>query len=98
VQPSKRWVSGAAYQIESRPKTIDTLLHEWKCDLLRIWIQAIAGAAILIGLFGGIETQGRRDSAPTAPAPTQTAVPSVPNPEPRANDASAGNLKPRRDS
>jgi hypothetical protein len=35
---------------------MDTLLHEWKSDLLRrIWIPLIAGAAMLIGLLGGIE-------------------------------------------
>ena len=76
------------YSLESRAKTIDALLHEWKSDLLRIWIPMIAGAAMLIGLFGGIEIQGCRDSAPMAVAtPTQTAqVPLVPNPEPHPND------------
>jgi hypothetical protein len=84
------------YSLESRAKTIDMLLHEWKSDLLRIWITLIAGAAMLIGLFGGIEVQSGRDSA--AATPTQTAMPSVPNPEPQANDASASNIKPRRES
>jgi hypothetical protein len=87
------------YSLESRAKTIDALLDEWKSDLLRIWIPLIAGAAMLIGLFGGIEIQGCRDSAPAAAVtPTQTAVPSVPNPEPQANDIPASNLKPRRES
>ena len=59
----------------------------------------IAGAAMLIGLFGGIEIQGCRESAPAAVAtPTQTAVPSVPNPEPLANDDPASNLRVRRES
>jgi hypothetical protein len=84
---------------ESRAKTIDTLLHEWKSDLLHIWIPLIAGAAMLIGLFGGIEIQGCRDSAPAAAVPpTQTATPPVPNPEPQANDAATRNLNPRRES
>lgn len=84
---------------ESRAKTIDTLLHEWKSDLLHIWIPLIAGAAMLIGLFGGIEIQGCRDSAPAAAVPpTQTAAPPVPNPEPQANDAATRNLNPRRES
>jgi hypothetical protein len=87
------------YALESRAKTIDALLHEWKSDLLSIWIPMIAGAAMLIGLFGGIEIQGCRDSVPPAEAkPTQTAVPSVPNPEPLANDAPASNLRSRRES
>ena len=87
------------YSLESRAKTMDTLLHEWKSDLLRIWIPLIAGAAMLIGLFGGIEIQGCRDSVPTAATtPTQTAAPSIPNSEPQANDAPAGNLKSRRES
>ena len=91
--------SRLTYSLESRAKTVDALLHEWKSDLLRIWIPLIAGAAMLIGLFGGIEIQGCRDSASAAVAtPTQTAVPSVPNPEPQANDTPADNLKPRRKS
>jgi hypothetical protein len=86
------------YSLESRAKTIDALLHEWKSDLLRIWIPLIAGAAMLIGLLGGIEIQGCRDSASAAAAtPTQTAVPNIPNPEPQASDSPAGNRKPRRE-
>jgi hypothetical protein len=74
------------YSLESRAKTIDTLLHEWKSDLLRIWIPLIAGAAMLIGLFGGIEIQGCRDSAPAAAVTLkQTAVEAVPNPQPQPN-------------
>lgn len=76
------------YSLENRAKTIDALLHEWRSDLLRIWIPLVAGAAMLIGMFGGIEIQGCRDSAPTAAAtPMQTAVPSVPNPVPQPDDA-----------
>jgi hypothetical protein len=61
---------------------MDVLLHEWKSDLLRIWIPLTPGAPMLIGLFGSIETQGRRDSVPiAATTPTQTVVLSVPSPE-----------------
>jgi predicted secreted protein len=83
------------YSLESRAKTIDALLHEWKSDLLRIWIPMIAGAAMLIGLFGGIEIQGCRDAVPTAAA-TQTAAPAVPTPEPRTSVAPADRPKPSR--
>ena len=31
------------YSLDSRTKTMDALLHEWKSDLLRIWIPMIAG-------------------------------------------------------
>ncbi len=87
------------YSLESRAKTIDALLHEWKSDLLRIWIPMIVGAAMLIGLFGGIEIQGCRDSAPgVAAMPTQSAPPSVPNPEPQASDIPDRSVKPRRES
>jgi hypothetical protein len=55
---------------------MDALLHEWKTDLLCIWIPLIAGAAVLIGLFGGMEIQGWRDAVPTTAAtPTQTTAP-----------------------
>jgi hypothetical protein len=87
------------HSLESRAKTMDALLHEWKSDLLRIWIPLVAGAAMLIGLFGGIEIQGCRDAVPTAAVtPTQTTAPTVPTPEPRANGALAGNPKQRRES
>jgi hypothetical protein len=85
--------------LESRAKTIEALLHEWKSDLLRIWIPLIAGTAMLIGLFGGIEIQGCRDSASVGAAtPTQTAMQAIPGPEPQTNGASVGNPKPQRES
>jgi hypothetical protein len=65
------------YSLESRAKTIDALLHEWKSDLLRIWIPLVTSAALLIGLFGGMEIQGCRDSVPTAettPIPTEVQI------------------------
>ena len=62
------------YSLESRARTMDALLHEWKCDLLRIWIPMVAG------LFGGMEIQGCRD----APAVTTAAMPTVPPAAPEA--------------
>jgi len=82
------------YSLESRAKTVDALLHEWKSDLLRIWIPLIAGAAMLIGLFGGIEIQACRDSGPAASRPTTpSAVQSVPDTELRANGVPNGSPK-----
>jgi hypothetical protein len=68
--------------IERRTRTLDELVHEFKTDLLRIWIPIVTGAAMLIGLFAGMEIQGCRDSeAPpvtqSSPMPPQT--PSIPN-------------------
>ena len=51
--------------IERRTRTLDELVHEFKTDLLRIWIPIITGATMLIGLFAGMEIQGCRDSEPT---------------------------------
>jgi len=80
------------YSLESRAKTMDALLHEWKSDLLRIWIPMVAAASMLIGLFGRIEIQGCRDSAsPTATVSTQSAVPAVPNPPPKPDNSAAEN-------
>jgi hypothetical protein len=87
------------YSLESRAKTIDALLHEWKSDLLRIWIPLVAGAAMLIGLFGGIEIQGCRDSASAAAAtPAQTVAPPVANQEPPSGGVSVAGPKPQRRS
>jgi hypothetical protein len=80
------------YSLESRAKTIDALLHEWKSDLLRIWIPLIAGAAMLVGLFGGIEIQGCRDSAPAATA-IPTLEQTVPAPAPQQDAVPVGDAK-----
>jgi hypothetical protein len=67
------------YSLERRAKTIDALLHEWKSDVLCIWIPLVAGAALLIGLFSGMSIQGWRDSVPaTTATPTPTAMQVVP--------------------
>ncbi len=71
------------YSLESRVKTMDALLHEWKSDLLRIWIPMVAGACMLIGLFGGMEIQGCRDAPAVTPS-TTAAVPAVPPVAPQA--------------
>jgi len=71
------------YSLESRAKTMDALLHEWKSDLLRIWIPMVAGACMLIGLFGGMEIQGCRD-APLATPSTAAALPAAPPVAPQA--------------
>ena len=86
-----------ARSLESRAKTIDTFLHEWKSDLLRIWIPLVAGAAMLIGLLVGIEIQGCRDAVPaTAATPAQTATPAVPTPMRQQNSGKAGSSEKQR--
>ena len=50
--------------LERRTKALDELLHEFKTDLLRIWIPIATSATLLIGLFIGMEIQGCRDSGP----------------------------------
>lgn len=50
--------------LERRTKALDELLHEFKTDLLRIWIPLATAATLLIGLFAGVEIQGCRDSEP----------------------------------
>jgi hypothetical protein len=65
--------------LERRTKALDELLHEFKTDLLRIWIPLATGATMLIGLFAGMEIQGCRDSEPvpvTQSSPTPTLAPS----------------------
>lgn len=85
------------YSLESRAKTMDALLHEWKSDLLRMWIPMVAGACMLIGLFGGMEIQGCRDATPTAAAAmaTQTAVPPGASEEPQTNGLSNARQNPQ---
>lgn len=66
------------YSIESRAKRLDGLVHEWKTDLVRIWIPMIVVAALLIGMLGGMGIHGFRDSA--LPAETPRAQSTVPSP------------------
>lgn len=68
--------SRLTYSLEKRAKTIDALLHEWKNDLLRIWIPMVVAASMLAGLFGGMEIQGCRDAA--ALSSTPIALPAEP--------------------
>jgi hypothetical protein len=51
-----------AYSLEERTKTLDSLLHEFKTDLLRIWIPIATGATLLIGLFAGMAIQRHTSS------------------------------------
>jgi hypothetical protein len=52
--------------LDRRTKALDELLHEFKTDLLRIWIPLATGGAMLIGMFAGMEIQGCKDSQPVA--------------------------------
>jgi hypothetical protein len=85
------------YSLERRAKTIDALLHEWKSDVLRIWMPLVFGAALLIGLFSGMCIQGWRDSVPAAAAtPAPTAVQAIPAPAPQENALPVGDAKKPR--
>ena len=80
------------YTIESRAKTIDALLHEWKSDLLRIWIPLACGATLLVGMFCGMEIQGCRDSpSDAATTPTPATAQPAPTPQPDKSGGSDGN-------
>ncbi len=68
--------------LESRTRALDELLHEFKSDLLRIWIPIVTGATMLIGLFVGMEIQGCRDASTTSstlssPLSTKSLMPST---------------------
>ena len=68
--------------LERRTKALDELLHEFKTDLLRIWIPLATAATMLIGLFAGMEVQGCRDSEPppvTQSSPIPPQAPFIPN-------------------
>jgi uncharacterized small protein (DUF1192 family) len=81
--------SRLTHSLEYRIKTLDSLLHEWKSDLLRIWIPMITIAALLLGFFAGLKIQSWQDtpsSQPTVsiqtstPSNSQSSLPSKPNP------------------
>ena len=86
------------YSLESRAKTVDSLLHELKGDLLRIWIPLACAATLLVGMFCGMEIQGCRDSPSEATtAPTPATVQPAPTLQPDKSGSSGGNSqKPHR--
>jgi hypothetical protein len=87
------------YSLDNRAKAVDALLREVRSDLLRLWIPLIAGATLLIGLFGGMGIQSWRDSVPTAATPTTTIAEPVPLPEPQQDHpATPGSPKQQRHS
>jgi hypothetical protein len=69
--------------LEDRIKVLNSLLGEFKTDLLRIWIPLVTGATMLIGLFAGMEIQGCRDTSSanerSSPSSTQIIAPTHPN-------------------
>ena len=69
--------------LEDRIKVLNSLLREFKTDLLRIWIPLVTGATMLIGLFAGMEIQGCRDTSSanerSSPSSTQIIAPTHPN-------------------
>ena len=86
--------------LERRTKTLDELVHEFKTDLLRIWIPIVTGATMLFGLFAGMEIQGCRDSEPppvTQSLPMAPQTPSIPN-SPQEPTAKAPSLHIQRPS
>ena len=81
------------YSLDNRAKAVDALLREVRSDLLRLGIPLIAGATLLIGLFGGMGIQSWRDSVPTAATPTPTVAEPVPLPEPQQSPVVPGDPK-----
>jgi len=85
--------------LERRTKALDELLHEFKIDLLRIWIPLATAATMLIGLFAGMEIQGCRDSGPapvTQSSPMSPLAPSAPvSPEEPTVNTSSQRLQGR---
>jgi hypothetical protein len=82
------------YSLESRAQTIDALLHEWKSDVLRIWMPLVFGAALLIGLFSGMCIQSWRGSVPaTTASPTPAAVQVAPDPTLQEDTTPVGDTK-----
>ncbi len=76
VESGNRRIS---YTLEERITVLDSLLHEFKTDLVRIWIPIATGATMIIGLFAGMSIQGCRDSEPqpTVFMRSQQSVPPV---------------------
>jgi len=81
------------YSLDNRAKAVDAFLREVRSDLMRLWIPLIAGATLLIGLFGGMGIQSLRDSNPTAATPTPAVAEPVPLPEPQQDSGTSASPK-----
>jgi len=82
------------YSLESRAKSIDALLFEVRHDILRLWVPILCGAALLIGLFGGMSIQSWRDNSSEGTSNAQPAAiqPTV-HPAPKPETQAEGNQK-----
>jgi len=83
------------HSLENRAKAVDKLLRDLKSDLLNVWVPLIAGATLLVGMFGGMAIQDWRDSVPTAATPTPTVAEPVPLPEAQQSRAVSDDPKQR---
>lgn len=79
VESANRHIS---LTLEKRIGVLDSLLHEFKSDLLRIWIPIATGSTLIIGLLAGMSIQGCVDqrAQPTLrPTVSAAASPSAGN-------------------
>jgi hypothetical protein len=83
--------------LEKRENALDALLHQLKTDVLYICIPLVAIAALVIGLFAGMELESRMDSVP-APTSTPTTVQAVPTHVPQENGGPVGSPKQQHHS
>jgi hypothetical protein len=82
VESSNRRISQT---LEGRVRVLDSLLHEFKSDLLRIWIPIATGAALITGLVAGMNIQGCIDSKPQPTVSIRSQEPSASLPPSRGS-------------
>jgi len=84
-----------AQTLERRTRALDELVHQFKTDLLHIWIPLTTSATMLIGLFFGMEIQGCRDAG-SGPVIQSASAPTSGSSAP--NNAHPAKSTPRRSS
>jgi hypothetical protein len=83
---------GLAAQVESSNKKLDVLLqerihkldhllHNFKSDVLRIWLPIAACCALILGLSGGVSLERYRDAHTEAQSNLTVQTPPTPSPE-----------------
>jgi hypothetical protein len=80
------------YSLESRAKTMDALLHQWKSELIRMWIPMVAEASMLIACLAALRYKAAEIELRQPRQYQRTLLmPTVPNPPPKPDEAAVEN-------
>ena len=73
----------------------EPLTHEWKKDMLRLWIPLVAGSALLLGIFLGLGARGSLESSSKSATPAIQIPADSPNESTPPQHSNQGHISSR---